>query len=293
MEVVCPPEKRRENTKKVLGNKVVDGEGLSPCEAVGESVYDVILPSSFLWKSGGGGGGVYRPQVVAKRENPDEDHVDMAEEEMKASASELVGIPMMDEEYPEVMPFINYLQNNSHLEPGWHRKAERLSRGIHPPKSLATQLEAWEKQLAILEVALLTGVAVDPQQQSTGSSGIGVVAQHYKHLAHAWGREQNFHRVLVEKVCSRRGDYERKTRSDMGVKMSNERKMQMKQTKEEVAKKRRLEQEEALVDVEEYEAMAGDGDVIGEDVVVAAGYDETALDTTVNELVSSEEATAV
>ena len=40
----------------------------------------------------------------------------------------------------------------------------------------------------------------------------------FVHLAHAWGRDRGFHNVLVSTVCSRRGEIERKRRSDFGTK---------------------------------------------------------------------------
>lgn len=36
----------------------------------------------------------------------------------------------------------------------------------------------------------------------------------FRDLAHAWGREHNFHRVLISTIFSRRGQVERKRRSD-------------------------------------------------------------------------------
>lgn len=42
--------------------------------------------------------------------------------------------------------------------------------------------------------------------------------------SHAWGREKGFHNVLVTAVCERRGEVERKRRSDAGKILSpNER----------------------------------------------------------------------
>jgi hypothetical protein len=41
-------------------------------------------------------------------------------------------------------------------------------------------------------------------------------------LAHAWGREKGFHHVLANSVCERRGEVERKKRSDAGKSMTEE-----------------------------------------------------------------------
>ena len=44
----------------------------------------------------------------------------------------------------------------------------------------------------------------------------------FKDLAHAWGREKGFHTVLANLVCERRGEMERKRRSDLGRMLSRE-----------------------------------------------------------------------
>lgn len=48
-------------------------------------------------------------------------------------------------------------------------------------------------------------------------------------LAHAWGREKNFHLVLVNTVCSRRGEVERKKRSNAGTRLGKRRRPHQKQ----------------------------------------------------------------
>lgn len=52
---------------------------------------------------------------------------------------------------------------------------------------------------ALVEILLLSG---------------GTPYANFRHLAHAWGRERGFHHVLVNTVCERRGEVERKRRSD-------------------------------------------------------------------------------
>ena len=52
---------------------------------------------------------------------------------------------------------------------------------------------------ALVEILLLSG---------------GPPYANFKDLAHAWGREKGFHHVLVNNVCERRGEVERKRRSD-------------------------------------------------------------------------------
>lgn len=48
----------------------------------------------------------------------------------------------------------------------------------------------------------------------------GTPHANFKDLAHAWGREKGFHHVLTNLVCERRGEVERKRRSDVGKMLS-------------------------------------------------------------------------
>jgi uncharacterized membrane protein len=48
----------------------------------------------------------------------------------------------------------------------------------------------------------------------------GTPYANFKNLSHAWGRERNFHQTLVNAVCERRGEVERKRRSDAGKRLS-------------------------------------------------------------------------
>lgn len=149
-----------------------------------------------------------------------------------------------------LMPLVAVLQDGAKHKPaGWHRNEERLARGL-PPATVGNHLEAWEKQLvscvvvfcfrvlscvicewrnlymatrdarltlspvrihntqALVEVLLLSG---------------GTPSANFCHLAHAWGRERGFHNVLITTVCQRRGDIERKRRSDAGTKAAQKR----------------------------------------------------------------------
>lgn len=45
----------------------------------------------------------------------------------------------------------------------------------------------------------------------------GTPYANFSDLAHAWGRDRGFHHVLVSTVFSRRGEVDRKRRSDAGV----------------------------------------------------------------------------
>mmetsp|Transcript_22180 Transcript_22180/g.34124 ORF Transcript_22180/g.34124 Transcript_22180/m.34124 type:complete len:247 (+) Transcript_22180:709-1449(+) len=104
------------------------------------------------------------------------------------------------------MPLIAFLKDGQETkEAGWHRNHERRARGMFPVASLSSQLEPWERQLALVEILLLSG---------------GTPHANFKDLAHAWGREKGFHQLLVQSVCERRGEVERKKRSDAGKTMS-------------------------------------------------------------------------
>jgi len=49
----------------------------------------------------------------------------------------------------------------------------------------------------------------------------GTAYANFKDLAHAWGREKGFHHLLATSVCERRGEVERKRRSDAGRTMTD------------------------------------------------------------------------
>ena len=53
----------------------------------------------------------------------------------------------------------------------------------------------------------------------------GTPHANFKELAYAWGREKGFHHVLANSVCERRGEVERKKRSDAGKSMTDEEKI--------------------------------------------------------------------
>jgi hypothetical protein len=105
------------------------------------------------------------------------------------------------------MPLVTFLRDGAiRKDVGWHRQTERRARGLFPATSLSSQLESWEKQLALVEILLLSG---------------GTPYANFKDLAHAWGREKGFHHVLSANVCRRRGEVTRKRRSDAGNNIPN------------------------------------------------------------------------
>lgn len=95
----------------------------------GESVYDSILPASIS----------FRPPVGGKK--IEEDAILEA-----GGRFDPLDPPSAPEGVP-VMPLISFLQEGRAREAGWHRNAERRSRGMFPHSSLSSQLEPWERQL--------------------------------------------------------------------------------------------------------------------------------------------------
>lgn len=109
------------------------------------------------------------------------------------------------------MPLVSFFKEGTLAgrAAGWHRNQERRARGLYPVKGLSVQLEPWERQLALIEIMLLSG---------------GTPYANFRELAHAWGREKGFHHVLANSVCERRGEVERKKRSDCGKLLTEEEK---------------------------------------------------------------------
>ena len=117
---------------------------------------------------------------------------------VKASASPSIKTKTIS----NIMPLISFLRDGAlNKDVGWHRQAERRARGMFPCSTLSSQLEPWEKQLALVEILLLSG---------------GTPHANFRDLAHAWGREKGFHQVLASSICTRRGEVDRKRRSDAG-----------------------------------------------------------------------------
>ena len=196
-------------------------ENSAPPPPFGESVYDNILPASIA----------YRPSFASHQHQQAqlEKAANASAAAAAAAASSTAGASANDEttngsntaaaaatsdeggsnktaassKIP-AMPLVIFLKDGAlNKEVGWHRQAERRARGIFPVASLSVQLEAWEKQLALVEILLLSG---------------GTPHADFKHLAYAWGRERGFHQILSSSVCTRRGEVERKKRSDAGKK---------------------------------------------------------------------------
>lgn len=74
----------------------------------------------------------------------------------------------------------------------------------------------------------------------------GTAYANFKDLAHAWGREKGFHHLLATSVCERRGEVERKRRSDAGRILSDAERAQFRSK----LKRSRTGEEEAKVEVD-------------------------------------------
>ena len=165
-----------------------------PPPAEGTSVYESILPASIA----------YRPTVItttAPLPASSASKIPAGAVDGKKPAV-MSGSNGTTTTYAGVMPLVAHLKEGAAKHPvGWHRNAERRARGLWPVTSLSTQLEPWERQLALVEILLLSG---------------GTPNANFKDLAHAWGREKGFHNVLAFNVCQRGGATDRKRRSDAG-----------------------------------------------------------------------------
>jgi len=98
-------------------------EEVLPPAPEGDSIYDSILPQSIS----------YRPTLVNKATLPD---LQPGED------------PPPPPTGVSVMPLVEFLRDGAtKKESGWHRNAERRSRGLFPSSNLSIQLEPWERQL--------------------------------------------------------------------------------------------------------------------------------------------------
>ena len=134
----------------------------------GESVYDGVLPQSIS----------YRPGAVGARASTSK-----GGDSNKADSMDSPAAP----DGACLMPLVAFLREGAQREVGWHRQAERRARGVYPVASLSNQLEPWERQLALVEILLLSG---------------GTPYANFKDLAHAWGRYAFLHFVCPCKDMS-------------------------------------------------------------------------------------------
>ena len=173
-------------------------------EVQGKSVYDDVLPRSFMWRGNSMFGTMVKKNDVSKEQQSSKE--ELADDAAPTNQTEY--------EFTTQMPLAKLLEDNATEEAGWHRRDECLARGLKPPQSLQCKLEEWEAQTAALEMALLVGI--DGHSSSD--------EKYQRLLSHAWGRNENFKKNLIARVCSRRGDMIRKRRSDAGIAMSEEKK---------------------------------------------------------------------
>jgi hypothetical protein len=197
----------------------------------GVSVYESILPASIAYRPNASAPIVASNVVVAaaasagKKASTSTSNSPDGRASASATASPSTAI----------MPLIAHLRQGALNEQvGWHRNAERRARGMFPVASLSTQLEPWERQLTLVEILLLSG---------------GTPNANFKDLAHAWGREKGFHQVLASSICERRGEVERKRRSDAG-KVFSPQQLENRRKKVEKTKESRTTQGEAVAATE-------------------------------------------
>jgi hypothetical protein len=225
------------------------GRNVEPPPPEGQSVYETILPSSIA----------YRPTASVKPTPPPTAKI----EGEKSPGTAAAGRSTPPNKDPVgVMPLVAYLREGALTQKaGWHRQAERRARGLHPISSLSVQLEGWERQLAMVEILLLSG---------------GTPQANFKDLAHAWGREKGFHHTLASSVCERRGEVGRKRRSDMGKIMSDEQRESFRQKIKKTRSSRSSDEKESGTEI------ATDTPDVEDDDVVLGGDEEDGVTLSLN-----------
>lgn len=101
---------------------------MQPPAPEGDSVYDNILPQSIA----------YRPGSIKAA---DQDNSGAA----SGGGNDNATTDQSTQQH--VMPLVAFLRAGATQPPGWHRQAERRSRGLFPVTPLSQQLEPWERQL--------------------------------------------------------------------------------------------------------------------------------------------------
>jgi len=203
------PKKTKQDKKKV--------------DPQGKSVYDDIIPRSFMWKNGAMSGKMIKIETSESADDTD----------------------TYAYEFTTTMPLAKLLKDNASSEAGWHRRAECLARGIKPPDSLKCKLEEWEAQIAIIEMALLVGIESHHSSSDDKYQGL---------LAYAWGRNmKDFRRHLVSRICSRRGNLSRKKKRDANHAMLGEKRTidEVNANATEVEQVKRKKLDEASKEIEE------------------------------------------
>ena len=191
------------------------------------SVYESILPASISFRP---------PAPIKQHKQQPSNHNSIGMYGNNNNNNNTMMDPFHPPPAPEgvtVMPLVAHLQEGStHKPAGWHRNEERLARGLAPiglptttttttmtdnnnhdtlaleqqqqqqqqQQSIVVPLEAWERQLAVVEILLLGG---------------GTPYANFQHLAHGWGRTVGFHTAIINGVCERRGDIIRKRKHDL------------------------------------------------------------------------------
>ncbi len=181
------------------------------------SIYDTVMPNSIGWRQGmtPKNNNTKTTTSTTFPESTTTLSTATAPTVQQASTTTTTATQQDNDE----MPLVGYLRNGLVLEPGWHRKHERIIRDPkNPLKSLTEFYTMDEKQLLLYEVMLLSGIP-------NGNKIIN------KDLAHAWGKKKGFHFVVVNHLCERRGDLVRRKRSDTGTVRTEEQKNNVKAKK--------------------------------------------------------------
>ena len=180
---------------------------------VGPSVYDRIIPDSLVWKQGAGNSNINNNSKKGNSGNEAKDGIGNKSQNQVAPNSNHNNSTATSLTFVNTneMPLIEFLRSGMHLEPGWHRKNERLIQDPkHPLLSLGERLTPEEKQLLMLEKCLLSGTIY--------YNSLSNQVRTNKELEHAWGKSRNVVKRAISEICERRGDTSRSKRYDTGIK---------------------------------------------------------------------------
>jgi hypothetical protein len=128
----------------------------APPAPIGESVYEHILPNSIAFRpSNALAAAVASPGGLLP---PPHKSTESSDALLPLEESEHEAQPQVpDGASANIMPLVQYLHLNAARPAGWHRHHERRAKGVHPVSSITAQLEPWERQLALVEILLLSG----------------------------------------------------------------------------------------------------------------------------------------
>ena len=213
----------KESLKQESNAEETNAEEEVPVD-VGPSVYDRIIPFSAAWQQGEmDTSKIIVPNIsnVSKNNSSTKGATKIAAHGACSASNQLQDqvVPKSNHTNSTTtlppskakveMPLVAFLRSGRNLEPGWHRKNERLIQNPkNPLRTLGENFTPEEKQLILLETCLLSGIHNSYSDRNRTS----------RDFAHAWGKGRGFSNRLITQTCQRRGDISRRQRCDTGIK---------------------------------------------------------------------------